>query len=75
MEIHDIIKTVAKRNGVSYEDVYESMKESLLEGFNNKDPEVREAWKSIPFTGKEPTPEEFIESIHQMLTQPNRYKY
>ncbi len=74
MGIYEIIKTVAERNGVSYEEVYESMKDAILEGFYNNDPDIQNAWKEISFTGNEPTPEELIEGIHLLLAPADRYK-
>lgn len=56
----DIIKQVARNNGVSEEEVRAEMKAAMMAGWNNPDPKVRELWSSIPCEGKMPTPEELI---------------
>ena len=55
----DIIKQVARNNGVSEEEVRE-MKAAMMAGWNNSDPKVREIWSRIPCEGEMPIPEELI---------------
>lgn len=56
----DIIKQVARNNGVSEEEIRAEMKAAMMAGWNNPDPNVREMWSRIPCEGEMPTPEELI---------------
>lgn len=55
-----VIEIIAKREGVSAQEVKAAMQEAIQEGFNNLDPAVREQWAQIPIEGDVPTPEEVI---------------
>ena len=59
-----IRETLAKKEGTNEKTVAEEMEKAILEGYNSKDPQVREAWEKL-FPGMEraPTPEEFITAV------------
>ncbi len=63
------ISKVAEKNGVTYDQVYADMREAILAGFYSTDPEVQAMWKSIPFKGEEPTPEEVIMALATMVEE------
>lgn len=57
--IDDIIKKIAKQEGISEQEVVDEMQKAIDAGYNNQDPTVQASWVSMPFKGK-PTPEELI---------------
>lgn len=67
MDVKKIISQIAEKNGISYEEVYEDMKEGILEGYRSGDPAIRKAWEDLGVIGHEPTPEEAIIGISLML--------
>ena len=62
-----IIREVAKKNGVSYEEAYRDMQEAVSAAYHSDDPEAREIWSSVKIKGDEPTVEEFLEIASGML--------
>ena len=51
---------VARRNGVSLDEVRSSITETIRTEMMNPDPAIRREWAESPFGGREPTPEEFV---------------
>ena len=54
------ITIMAKRNGVSEEQIRAELKEAIDISFCCTDPLVRAQWSEFEYAGSEPTPEEFI---------------
>lgn len=63
----EIIAEVARRNGVSVEEVRFEMTQAIRMGMINPDPDVREAWNKFPIKDRIPTPEELIYYIPKIL--------
>ena len=55
-----MIHAVAAQHHTTVEAVRLEMKQAVLAGLLNPDPEVQATWKSIPCEGEVPTPEELI---------------
>ena len=55
-----IINEIARRHGVSPEEVRAEMECAIGEGFRSQDARAREAWGEIAPDGVQPTPEELI---------------
>ena len=55
-----VIRTVAAQHHTTVEAVRLEMKQAMLAGLLNPDPEIQATWKSIPCAGEVPTPEELI---------------
>ena len=55
-----VIRTIAAQHHTTVEAVRLEMKQAMLAGLLNPDPEVQATWKSIPCEGEVPTPEELI---------------
>ena len=45
------------------------MKEAILEGLQNTDPDIQTKWKSIPCKGKVPEPEELIAWVANQVSE------
>ena len=58
-----MLETVAKKEGISNEQVRREMQEAMDEAMNNPDPMVQMRWKFIPRKGAQPTLEEFVEYL------------
>ena len=58
-DINNIIRHIAKQEGVSEQEVLVEMQKAIDAGYNAPDPAVQAYWASMPFKGK-PTPEELI---------------
>ncbi len=56
---NDVIRQIAKREGVSEQAIIDEMQKAIDEGCASADPTVRAYWSSMPFKGK-PTPQELI---------------
>lgn len=64
----EIIAEIAKRNGVSVEEVRFDMTQAIRTGMMNPDPSVREAWSKFPIKDRILTPEELIYYIPKIFT-------
>ena len=53
------LKRVAVQQGVSLDEVRESIKEAIAAAMANPDPVARSRW-AVPFGDKVPSPEEFV---------------
>ena len=58
-DINNIIRHIAKQEGVSEQEVLDEMQKAIDAGYSNPDPAVQAYWASMPFKGK-PTPQELI---------------
>ena len=56
----DVIKEIAKRHGVSPEEVRAAMEQAIKLAFGNQDPKARKLWEKLAPDGTQPTPEDFI---------------
>ena len=54
------LKRVAVQQGVSLDEVRESIKEAIAAAMANPDPVARSRWAAAPFGDKVPSPEEFV---------------
>lgn len=63
----DVIKTIAKENGVSTKEVYDEMTKAIRAAKENPDPKVQMMWKCLFPNGKEPTPEKFINTLAEAV--------
>lgn len=61
----DVIKKIAKREGVKESDIRKEMEKAILIGFLN--PETRYKWSEIFGAGKLPSPEEFIMIMNEKI--------
>jgi len=57
--IDEIIRRIARQQGVSEREVIDEMRKTIDIGYGSPDPAVRAQWASMPFPGK-PTPQELI---------------
>ena len=55
-----IIGEIAKAHGIPESEVRAEMREAMLAGMANPDPEVQRQWSEVPWRGAEPTVEELI---------------
>lgn len=67
-----ILEQIAKENNSTPEDVYREMQIAIDAGFNNPDPKIQETWKTIPFQGDRPTPEDLVMAVAKMLKYPKK---
>lgn len=74
-DFQKILDRIAKENHTTPEDVYREMQIAIDAAYDNPDPEVRKNWKSIPFKGDRPTPEEVIHGIGMMLAPNSDFQH
>lgn len=55
-----VIETLAARDHTTPDRVRYYLKEQIISGMLDPDPEVRKQWSSCPCQGEVPTPEEFL---------------
>ena len=67
----DVIKEIAKRHGVSPEEVRAEMEQAIKLAFGNQDPKARKLWEKLAPDGTQPTPEEFISRVAHMAKREN----
>ena len=60
MNFNNIIRQIAKENGVSPAEVKKDMQEAIRVGMASPDPKVQAEWKRISPSGKEPSVEELL---------------
>lgn len=58
--LSSVIKVIAKREGISTQEVRAAMQEAIQEGFNNPNPVVHSRWEEISSEGSVPNPEAVI---------------
>jgi len=56
----DIVREIARKNGVPECQVREDIREAMQYGRASHDPVVQARWATFHYSGKEPTVEEFI---------------
>lgn len=65
VNFEEIFAQIAKAEGISKDEVKSEIYKAILIGFNN--PEKKEVWKSISIKGDEPTIEEVIEWVTNII--------
>ena len=60
MTTKEIIRQIAKENGVTPEQVEADMMEAIRAGMASTDPHTQELWKQIAPDGKEPSLDTFL---------------
>lgn len=60
MTTKKIIRQIAKKNGVTPQEVERDMKEAIRAGMASTDPTAQALWKQIAPDGKEPSIETFL---------------
>ncbi len=61
----NIIKKVAKQNGVSVKEVRRDLEEMIKVGMSSAEPEAVMFWSQ--FGGKAPTPEQFVSALSKSV--------
>lgn len=61
-----MLKDVAQFEGISVEQAYERLQDTINAAQQDPDPIVQARWKSIPHKGKQVTVEEFFEYIDRI---------
>lgn len=54
------IIAIASREGKPVEEIRANIKQAIQCGMSNPDPTVQNLWKTIPYAGESPEPEELI---------------
>lgn len=67
-----LLKKIAKKNGVSVEEVRRDIDAAISIGGGNPDPKIQAFWGSIPSKGDKLTPEEVIAHIAEIADQKNK---
>lgn len=69
-EEKNILKMIAKREGISVAEVREQMELAIDEAYQSDDPKVQKDLKKL-FGNRRPTPEEFIYKMSKKLIKEN----
>jgi len=68
MNMQEIYETIARKNGVSVEEVKAEMKKAVdMAQASEKDDTTSQLWQYIPHEGAEPTPEDLITYLARQL--------
>jgi len=62
-----IFDALAKREGISPDEVRAKIFARIQEGLHDPDPDKRAAWERIPHAGEIPTPEEYVRFVVEKL--------
>ena len=65
----DVIREIAKRHGVSPEEVRAEMEQAIGQAFATQGSKARRLWGEIAPDGTQPTPEEFISRVAHMAAR------
>lgn len=63
------LKKLAKQKGISERNVRYEIEIAIKEAMKSPEPQAQAFWKSIPHKGEQPTPEEVIAYIVDMVKQ------
>lgn len=69
--IRKALKKIAKKEGVSVEEVYREMQIAINMAYANPDPAVQAAWENIPMPSGAPRPEDVIAYCVEKLVFPH----
>ncbi len=72
-EMQLMLQQLAKKNGMTTDQVLQEMEAAIDAGWSNPDPAVQAAWKKLPFDGK-PSVSEFILLLAKTGGDPFRSK-
>ena len=61
------LNKLAKQKGISEEAVHREIEIAIAEAIKSPEPQAQSFWKSIPRKGEQPTPEEVIAYIADMV--------
>jgi len=64
--IDDAIHYIAKREGISAQEVIAEMQRAIDAAYGNADPAVQARWAAMPFSGV-PTPQELLAYLAEQL--------
>lgn len=70
---NNVIKKIAKMEGIEEEQVREDIRLAIGRGYNNQKFESK--WNSMFGEGHQPTPEEFIMKVSGVLEKKRRVKF
>lgn len=62
-----IFEMLAKREGVSPDEIRAKIAARIQEGLHDPNPDKRAAWEQIPHVGEIPTPEEYVRFVVEKL--------
>ncbi len=63
------LKKLAKQRGISESEVRHEIESAIAEAMKSPEPQAQAFWKSIPHAGEQPTPEEVITYIADMVKE------
>lgn len=63
------LKKLAKQKGISEKEVRREIEIAIKEAMKSPEPQAQAFWKSIPHKGEQPTPEEVIVYIADMVKE------
>jgi hypothetical protein len=63
------LKKLAKQKGINEGAVRQEIEIAIQEAMKSPDPQAQAFWKSIPHKGEQPTPEEVIAYIADMVKE------
>lgn len=63
------LKKLAKQKGISERAARREIEIAIEEAMKSPEPQAQAFWKSIPHKGEQPTPEEVIAYIADMVTE------
>lgn len=67
-----LIERLARKQGITVEEMREQIAMRIKEGLNASDPKRRAQWEKIPRAGDIPTPEEYLEYILERVYEEGR---
>lgn len=70
-QIEKNLEIIAKKEGISAEEVKTEIGRAISYALKNNDPEIQKFWKNIPCEGESPTVEEIIAYLAEQLSNPN----
>lgn len=62
-----VFDVLAKREGVSPDEMHAKIAARIQEGLHDPDSDKRAAWEQIPHAGEIPTPEEYVHFVVEKL--------
>lgn len=63
------LKKLAKQKGISEKEVRREIEIAIAEAMKSPEPQAQVFWESIPHKGEQPTPEEVITYIADMVKE------
>ena len=66
-DFQEIVKRIAREDNTTPEIVLKEMQKAIDAAYEHHDPAAQPFWDALHFTGSQPTPEEFVLQLAQML--------